>query len=245
MRKGTSIRAMGSVARRTRANARRGGAQGLHQPEAGDRTLMAARIDSDRVRHARRSASISSATRRATQPAPPRGPGRRTVPSRCTRPVGPVAAKWTRPTGFSADPPPGPATPVTATETKAREWPLAPVAMARATGSDTAPCVFSSPSSTPASGSWRVAVGDRILGPERRTDPAITFVRAPATRPPVQLSAVASIRPRRLAAATICCARRCTCHRGTWPFHRPPTRSTRGMTDAWIVRCLPGRGVTA
>ncbi len=53
-------------------------------------------------------------------------------PSRAT-------AKWTKPTGFCALPPPGPAIPVIETAIWAGEAITAPWAMARATGSDTAP----------------------------------------------------------------------------------------------------------
>ncbi len=57
----------------------------------------------------------------------------------------------TVPTGFSAVPPPGPAIPVVAT---ARSTPLAsrrPDAIARATGSLTAPCASRSAGGTPSS----------------------------------------------------------------------------------------------
>ena len=57
----------------------------------------------------------------------------------------------TVPTGLSAVPPVGPAIPVTATATCAREWATAPRAMARATGSLTAPWVAISPAGTPSS----------------------------------------------------------------------------------------------
>ena len=52
-------------------------------------------------------------------------------------------ANQTVPTGLSGLPPPGPATPVTASETCAAEWRVAPSAMAHATASLTAPCCAS------------------------------------------------------------------------------------------------------
>ncbi len=58
-------------------------------------------------------------------------------------------AKWTRPSGFSGVPPPGPATPVMATERSARLCASAPSAMASATGSETAPCATISSMGTP------------------------------------------------------------------------------------------------
>ena len=68
--------------------------------------------------------------------------------------VGPVSlgtphANQTVPTGLSLDPPVGPATPVTAIETCAREWRNAPSAMAWAVGSLTAPCSVRMALSTP------------------------------------------------------------------------------------------------
>ena len=58
-------------------------------------------------------------------------------------------ANQTSPTGFSGDPPPGPATPVIATVSSASERASAPSAIARATGSDTAPCRAISSAGTP------------------------------------------------------------------------------------------------
>ena len=60
--------------------------------------------------------------------------------SRCLIAPSPRAqAKWTSPTGFSAEPPPGPAMPVIASDQSARLCASAPCAIARATASDTAP----------------------------------------------------------------------------------------------------------
>ena len=53
------------------------------------------------------------------------------------------------PHGLVGVPPPGPATPVIDTATSAREWASAPVAMARATASDTAPSAAISAAGTP------------------------------------------------------------------------------------------------
>ena len=57
----------------------------------------------------------------------------------------------TRPTGLSALPPPGPATPVTLMARSARDRATAPSAMARATGSLTAPCAAIRAGATPTS----------------------------------------------------------------------------------------------
>ena len=57
----------------------------------------------------------------------------------------------TSPTGFCALPPPGPATPVTATVMSACERASAPWVIARATASLTAPCSTSIASGTPSS----------------------------------------------------------------------------------------------
>src|SRR3990167_10220547 len=68
--------------------------------------------------------------------------------SLCT-PAGVAQPNHTVPTGLSALPPVGPATPVTATATWARECCRAPCTMARTTGSLTAPWVAISVASTP------------------------------------------------------------------------------------------------
>ena len=51
-----------------------------------------------------------------------------------------IAATTTVPTGFSGEPPPGPAMPVTATATSAPARARMPSTIASATGSLTAPC---------------------------------------------------------------------------------------------------------
>ena len=67
-------------------------------------------------------------------------------PERAARPVGPEACRKTSPTGFSAVPPPGPATPVTATAMSAPSRARAPLAIAAAVSAETAPCVASTSS---------------------------------------------------------------------------------------------------
>jgi hypothetical protein len=62
-----------------------------------------------------------------------------------------ITLKHTVPTGFSADPPSGPAIPVIATAVSASKRSSAPWAIASATGSDTAPCSVISAGSTPRS----------------------------------------------------------------------------------------------
>ncbi|MEZ5420670.1 MAG: hypothetical protein R2708_25465 [Vicinamibacterales bacterium] len=67
----------------------------------------------------------------------PRSPPNLTVRTRT--PDGPLTARHTVPTGFSAVPPPGPATPVTATVTSTPARARRPSAIAAATASLTAP----------------------------------------------------------------------------------------------------------
>jgi len=62
-----------------------------------------------------------------------------------------VLGDHTVPTGLSALPPVGPATPVTATVNCTGAWRIAPAAMARATGSLTAPWASISSAGTPSS----------------------------------------------------------------------------------------------
>ncbi|HEX6868790.1 MAG TPA: hypothetical protein VF119_08280 [Candidatus Limnocylindrales bacterium] len=61
-----------------------------------------------------------------------------------------ATAMYVRPTGFSAVPPSGPATPVTDTARSAPIRSRPPVAMATATWADTAPCADRTSSPTPA-----------------------------------------------------------------------------------------------
>ena len=86
--------------------------------------------------------------------------------------VGPVSlgtphANQTVPTGLSLDPPVGPATPVTAIETCAREWRNAPSAMAWAVGSLTADHLF----------------GRRSVGESRRRPVPLDIVGTPQSTP--------------------------------------------------------------
>ena len=72
-----------------------------------------------------------------------------------------ATARCTRPTGLAAVPPPGPATPVTATAVSAWECAIAPSAIARATASLTAPCMaIRSARHAQAFGLGLVGVGD-------------------------------------------------------------------------------------
>ncbi len=80
-----------------------------------------------------------------------RGDGTRTRRTPCTRRG---SRRWSPPPRLAALPPPGPATPVTATAMSACELASAPSAMARATGSLTAPCPASTASGTPSSSAF-------------------------------------------------------------------------------------------
>src|SRR5207237_1058672 len=64
-------------------------------------------------------------------------------------PSGPCACTYTRPTGFSGVPPPGPATPVTDTATSTPRRERAPEAIAAAVSAETAPCRSSTSAGTP------------------------------------------------------------------------------------------------
>ena len=68
------------------------------------------------------------------------------------RPSGPATEKQTRPTGFVAVPPPGPAMPVIPTPTSAPTRARAPSASASATSTDTAPIPSDQIAGTSASG---------------------------------------------------------------------------------------------
>jgi len=87
-------------------------------------------------------ACCTVALRTALRPMAPKCTVSVVVPSAVASP------KQTMPSGFCAVPP-GPATPVTATAISASERRNAPSAMARATVSDTAPCVLMACASTP------------------------------------------------------------------------------------------------
>src|SRR6266851_4591042 len=104
--------------------------------------------DSSRVRYKsrRRRWSAVTAARRRTEP---RSPGK--TKSALREPAGPSACKKTRPTGFSALPPPGPAMPVTATATSTPSRSRAPDAIAAAVSAETAPCRSRTSRGTPSS----------------------------------------------------------------------------------------------
>src|SRR5262245_16836306 len=122
-----------------------------------------------------------------------RSPGKTKSTLRSAR--GPAAWRYTRPTGFSSLPPPGPAIPVTASAISARRRSRAPAAIASAVSAETAPCRCRVSSGTP-------SCADLTLSAYETTDPTNTSldpgteVRRSATIPPVQDSAVASFRPR-------------------------------------------------
>ena len=78
----------------------------------------------------------------APRPHPRRARARRSRAARPGCPAAVAVANQTSPSGFASDAP-GPATPVTATASSASDAASAPSAMARATGSDTAPCAAS------------------------------------------------------------------------------------------------------
>ena len=73
---------------------------------------------------------------------------RRSRGARRGSPPAVAMANQTSPSGFASEAP-GPATPVTATASSASDAASAPSAMARATGSDTAPCAASIACGTP------------------------------------------------------------------------------------------------
>ena len=110
----------------------------------------------------------------------------------------------TSPTGFSSVPPSGPATPVMPTPRSAPSRAIAPSASARATSSETAPWASISAGSTPARSVFALFA--------YATSPPRTYAEAPgmsvsraATRPPVQDSAVATVRAgARVSSAATC-----------------------------------------
>ena len=101
-------------------------------------------------------------------------------------------ATHTVPTGFSGVPPPGPATPDVATAQSAPKRSETPFTISRTTSSLTAPCSHKVSFLTPRTLCF-------ILLWYATTPPSITSehpairVTAPATAPPVQLSAVAKV----------------------------------------------------
>src|SRR6185312_2645384 len=80
-----------------------------------------------------------------------RSPGNRSRRCSTSPSPGPATAMWTVPTGFSGVPPPGPATPVIPTPQSLPRWVRTPPAIARATGSETAPCSAIISAGTPTS----------------------------------------------------------------------------------------------
>src|SRR5262249_40565998 len=108
-------------------------------------------IDGDEDSHAilitsRR--TISNAACDACQRTLSRSPGKRK--RRSSVPAGVATAMCTVPTGFSAEPPPGPATPVTPTPIVVPARARIPSARPRATSMLTAPCISSSSGGIPA-----------------------------------------------------------------------------------------------
>src|SRR5207342_96912 len=97
--------------------------------------------------------------------------------------------KWTRPTGLSSVPPPGPATPVTAIPTSTPSRDRIPSAIAAATSAETAPCSAINSSATP---SWPTLTSSAyaITEPAKTSLDPGTSVRRAATSPPVHDSAV-------------------------------------------------------
>src|SRR5947207_4276402 len=110
----------------------------------------------------------------------------RILPSRA------ATAKCTRPTGLPGVAPPGPAMPVMATARSTPAFSKAPIAIAVAVSLLTAPNVASVVALTPSIA--RLASLEYVTKPRSITseDPGIS-VSAPATRPPVQDSAVATV----------------------------------------------------
>src|SRR6266508_5818797 len=110
-------------------------------------------------------------------------------------PSGPSAWRYTRPTGLSLLPPPGPAIPVTATASPAPSRSRRPVAIAAAVSAETAPWRSSTCSETPSSRAFTSS--PYATTPPRKTSlaPGTEVIRS-ATIPPVHDSAVASVSPR-------------------------------------------------
>ena len=106
------------------------------------------------------------------------------------RPSATSIAIQTLPTGFSAVPPLGPATPVTDTPISVPSRTRAPRAICRATGSLTAPCSMMSESSTPSS-SRLTRLSYAMMPPWKTSLAPGTSVSCAPTIPPVQLSATA------------------------------------------------------
>src|SRR3954451_3391245 len=118
------------------------------------------------------------------------------APKRCSRcrirPSRETTAKCTRPTGLPGVAPPGAAMPVMETARSTPAFSKAPIAIAVAVSLLTAPNVASVVALTPSIA--RLASLEYVTKPRSITseDPGIS-VSAPATRPPVQDSAVATV----------------------------------------------------
>ena len=106
--------------------------------------------------------------------------------------------EWTSPTGFAALPPPGPATPVTAIPTSVPSRSRTPAAIAAATSADTAPCADEDVLGHPSSAIFTSFAYATMPPRTTSLDPGTSVSRA-ATIPPVQDSAVASVKPARAA----------------------------------------------
>src|SRR5690606_25772688 len=119
-----------------------------------------------------RSASAACAARSRTSSLSPRKRRRRaSTASSMAIPI------QTVPTGFSADPPPGPAIPVTETATSAPSARLAPTAISLAVSSLTAPCAASVDSRTPSSACFDSF--EYVTSPPRKyaDEPATSVIR--------------------------------------------------------------------
>src|SRR6266550_1396730 len=132
-------------------------------------------------------ASTTERWRTALRPTAPKRHSRcRILPSRA------ATAKCTRPTGLPGVAPPGPAMPVVETARSTPAFSKAPIAIAVAVSLLTAPNVASVVALTPSIA--RLASLEYVTKPRSITseEPGIS-VSAPATRPPVQDSAVATV----------------------------------------------------
>ena len=123
-----------------------------------------------------------------------RSPGRSSM--RASEPSGPAAWRWTRPTGFSGVPPPGPAMPVTATATSALEPP--PRALRHRRGDLGRDRAVLREQHSPARRARAASPRPHTRRRRRRSSRSSRecSVSRAATMPPVQDSAVASRQPR-------------------------------------------------
>ncbi len=161
---------------------------------------------------------------------------RRRIGRLARAPSGPASAMATVPTGFSADPPSGPATPVILTPSSVPKRCRTPSAIARATGSLTAPCSASMSSGTPSSRVFTV-LSYAITPPANHAELPGTSVRRPPSRPPVQDSATAMRAPFASSASPT-----------TRSSARPSVLNTAGAsaaarrsTPSWSARSIAGK----